>query len=152
MDVEKIISDNYGALPTPPTPVANFIPVIQCGTTVYLSGQGPVVNDEPKYIGHVGTECDIDTGYQAAQLCAINLLAQLKAYLGDLNRVEQIEKATIFVSSAPDFYEQPKVANGFSDLMVKIFGEKGRHARSAIGVAVLPGNIPVEIEMIAKVR
>jgi len=91
-------------------------------------------------------------GYDAAKLCGVNILAHLKAYLGDLDRVEKILKATVYVASTTDFYDQPMVANGFSELMVKVFEDKGCHARCAVGLAVLPGNIPVEIDVVLQVR
>lgn len=152
MTPEERISKSYGCLPMPPVPVANFVPVTQSGNTIYLSGQGPILDGQAKYLGKLGAECDVQMGYDAAAICGMNLLAHLKKYLGDLSRVKQILKATVFVASAPDFFDQPKVANGFSDLMADIFGEKGKHTRSAVGIAVLPGNIPVEIELVVEIE
>jgi len=120
---------------------------------VFLSGHGcELESGEPIHRGRVGSDLTVQQGYEAARQCGINLLASLKAHLGDLDRVERIVKVLGFVNSAPDFFRQPEVMHGLTDLMVTVFGESGRHARSAIGTSVLPNNQAVEIEMIVKVR
>ena len=139
-------------LPTPPTPVANYVPVVQTGNLVFLSGHGPLKDDGTMIVGRVGEDLSLDEGYQAARRVAIALLASLKAATGDLNRVVRIVKLLGMVNSTADFTDQPKVINGASDLLVDVFGDKGKHARSAVGMNVLPGNIPVEIEMIVEIE
>lgn len=147
-NVEKV----YGPLPTPPAPGGMYVPVVQVGNLLYLAGQGPDIDGKPAYTGIVGADCSKEDAYKAAQVCGINLLAQLKRYLGDLDKVKRIVNVHVFVASAPDFYEQPKVANGLSELMFNVFGEKGRHSRCALGTSVLPNNIPVEGEMIVEIE
>ena len=139
-------------LPTPPTPVANYVPVVQTGNLVFLSGHGPLKDDGTMIVGRVGEDLSLDEGYQAARRVAIALLASLKAATGDLNRVVRVVKLLGMVNSTADFTDQPKVINGASDLLVDVFGDKGKHARSAVGMNVLPGNIPVEIEMIVEIE
>lgn len=135
-------------LPKASTPVANYVPVVVVGNQAFVSGQVPAWNGEFKYIGQLGKEFQIEDGQRAARLCGLNILAQLQANLGDLDRVERCVKLNVFVSSAPSFVDQPKVANGASDLMVEVFGDAGRHARSAVGVAQLPLGVSVEIDAI----
>jgi len=137
-------------LELPKTPYRKgLIPVKRDGHLLYVSGQGPTVEGAPRYQGKVGAEVSLEDGVKAAQICGLNALGALKDYLGgDLDRITGVVKVLGLVASAPDFYRQPEVIDGFSDLMVSIWGENGRHARSAIGVAALPGNIPVEVEMI----
>lgn len=138
-------------LPEVPTPVAEYVPAKRVGDLVYVSGQGPIRAGRPVYVGQVGAEVSLEEGYQAAQLCALNCLAAVKALVGSLDRVEEIVQVRGFVNSAPDFHDQPKVVNGTSELLVKLFGDRGRHARAALGTSNLPSNIPVEIEMIVRV-
>ena len=147
MQAEKRIQEIYGELPSAPIPVASYVPVVRSGNTLYLSGQGPIINGRQMFTGKLGKQVSQDEGYEAAKLCGINLLAQLKKYLGDLDRVKRVLNARIYVASDPDFVNQPQVANGFSDLMVEVLGEKGRHSRCALGMPVLPGDIPVEAEI-----
>ena len=137
-------------LDVPKTPYRKgLIPVKRDGHLLYVSGQGPTIDGTPRYQGRVGAEVSVEDGYKAAQLCALNALAALREALGgSLDRVTGVLKVLGLVASAPDFYRQPEVVDGFSDLMVSLWGENGRHARSAVGVAALPGNIPVEVEMI----
>ncbi len=138
---------------TPAAPGGNFVRWKVVGDTVYLAGQGPHLEGKLKKAGRVGREVTKEEGYEAARDCCLNLLVHLKdACGGDLGRVEQIVKVLGFVSSAEDFFEQPAVVNGASDLLVQLFGDAGKHARSAIGVYALPRNIPVEVEMIAKLK
>lgn len=138
-------------LPAPPTPVANFVTAVRDGALVYLSGQGPTVDGVPAIRGKLGGEVTPEQGYEAARLCALNLLGVLRREIGDLERVRRVVKLLVFVASETGFADQPRVANGASDLLVEVFGERGRHARSAIGTSQLPFDIPVEIEMIAAV-
>lgn len=152
MEIEQKIMDIYGELPVAPMPIASYVPVVQCGTILYLSGQGPIINGKQMYTGLVGDACTLEDGYEAAKLCGINLLAQLKKFLGDLDRIKHLVSAKIYVASSGNFFDQPKVANGLSELMVKVLGDKGRHSRCAIGVKNLPGNIPVEAEIIVEIE
>jgi len=139
-------------LPASPRPIGNYVPAVQIHDFLYLSGVGPAPSsDGVEYLGTVDINLTLDEAYQAARLVGINLIARLKDELGDLDRVRRIVKLLSMVNSSPDFCEQPAVANGCSDLLVEVFGDRGRHARSAVGVAALPGNIPIEIEMIVQV-
>ncbi|MEJ3651881.1 RidA family protein [Actinomycetes bacterium KLBMP 9759] len=138
-------------LPEAPVPVAAFKPFIRTGSTVYVSGQ--IATDaDGKLVstGKLGAEVDVAGGQEAARTCALNLLAQLRAAAGSLDAVARIVKVTVFVASTPEFTQQPQVANGTSELLVEVFGDAGAHARSAVGVASLPLNTPVEIEAIAE--
>jgi enamine deaminase RidA (YjgF/YER057c/UK114 family) len=140
-------------LPQPAAPVANYVGWTKTGSLVFTAGQIPLVDGKVQHPGLCGSDVDIETAAQAARLCAINVLAQLKAACdGDLDRVVQIVKIVVFVASSPGFTNQPQVANGASNLLVEVVGELGRHARSAVGVAALPGNACVEVEAIAEFR
>jgi enamine deaminase RidA (YjgF/YER057c/UK114 family) len=139
-------------LPPVPVPVAEYVPAKRVGDLVYVSGQGPIRDDKPVYVGRVGAEVSLEEAYKAAQLCALNCLAAVKSVVGSLDVVEEIVQVRGFVNSAPDFYAQPKVVNGASELLVKIFGERGRHVRVAIGTSNLPDNIPIEIEMVLRIK
>ena len=137
-------------LPAAASPVANYVPAVRVGNLLFLSGAGPGPND-PR--GKVGKDLTVDQGYQAARATGLNLLAATRAALGSLDKVKRIVKVLGLVNSAAGFTEQPKVINGFSDLMVEVFGEAiGKHARSAVGTSELPFNIAVEIEMIIEVE
>ncbi|TKB77743.1 MAG: RidA family protein [Nitrospira sp.] len=137
-------------LPPLATPVANYVPAVRVGNLLFVSGTGPSPST-PR--GKVGTDLSLEQGYQAARATGLNILATIRATLGSLDKVKRIVKVLGMVNSAPGFTEQPKVINGFSDLMVEIFGEAiGKHARSAVGMAELPFNIPVEIEVIVEVE
>lgn len=137
-------------LPAPPTPIANYVTSVRVGNLLYLSGHGPTAGTPA---GKVGRELTIDQGIQAARATGLNLLATTRAALGSLDKVKRVVKVLGMVNSAPGFSEQPRVINGFSDLMVEVFGEAiGKHARSAVGMAELPQNIAVEIEMILEVE
>ena len=139
------------ALPTAPKSVANYVGSVQTGNLLFLSGKGPdLAGGSRQWQGKLGSEYTIEEGYTAARDTMLNLLAVLREELGDLSRVRRVVKVLGMVNSAPDFTDQPKVINGASDLLVEIFGELGRHARSAVGMASLPGGIPVEIEMIVE--
>lgn len=139
-------------LPKVPVPVAEYVPAKKVGQMIYCSGQGPVQDGKPVYVGRVGAEVSLEEAYKAAQLCILNCLAAIKAIIGSLDAIEEVVQVRGFVNSAPDFHDQPKVIDGASELLVKLFGDCGRHARAALGTSVLPMNIPVEVEMVARVR
>ena len=140
-------------LPEPAAPAANYIPFVVTGNLIFVSGQITVWNGELRHIGRLGENIDIDEGYQAARLCGLNLIAQAKAAAqGDLDKIKRVVKLGGFVNSTPDFTDQPKVANGASELMVAALGEAGKHARSAVGVPVLPLGAAVEVDAIVAVR
>ena len=139
-------------LPPVSAPIGSYVTCKRQGNLLYLSGAGPIVQGEVLYKGKVGAEIAPDVAYEAAKVTALNLMANLKAELGDLSKVRSIVKLLGLVACADGFYGQPGVINGASDLLFEVFGEKGRHARSAIGVFSLPMNIPVEIEMIVEVE
>lgn len=139
-------------LPPVSAPIGSYVTCKRQGNLLYLSGAGPIVQGEVLYKGKVGAEITPDVAYEAAKVSALNLIANLKAELGDLSKVKSIVKLLGLVACADGFYGQPGVINGASDLLFEVFGEKGRHARSAIGVFSLPMNIPVEIEMIVEVE
>lgn len=139
-------------LPESPWPAGNYVPIVQYGEIVYLAGQDPLKDGKLQYVGKLGADFSLEEGYEAARLCALNLLAILQDYLGDLARVRRILKVVGYVNSAPGFSEQPAVVNGASDLLVQVFGDNGKHARTAIGVNELPGNIAVEVDLIAAVE
>ncbi|MFS8038416.1 RidA family protein [Xanthobacter sp. AM11] len=138
-------------LPTPTPPLANYVPVVRTGNLLFVSGQVSIDAAGKIMAGKLGAGVDIDTGREAARLCAINILAQVKASIGDLDQVVRVVKLVAFVNSAPDFTDQPKVVNGCSDFMVAVLGDKGRHARSAVGVAGLPFDAAVEVEAVVEV-
>jgi len=138
-------------LPAPPAPGGLYAPVKQVGNLLYTSGQGSNVNGKSAFIGKVGSDLTIEQGQEAARIVALNILSVLHAYLGDLNKIKNVVKILGFVASAPGFGEQPKVINGASQLLIDVFGESGKHTRSAIGSNELPGNIPVEIEGIFEI-
>lgn len=138
-------------LPTPPSPVANYVNGVQAGNLIFLAGKGPRYADGTEITGKIGGGLTIKQGYEGARLTAINQLSVLKAMLGDLNRVKRVVKVLGMVNSDPNFIDQPKVINGFSDLIVEVFGERGRHARAAIGVASLPRGQAVEIELVVEI-
>jgi L-ascorbate metabolism protein UlaG (beta-lactamase superfamily)/enamine deaminase RidA (YjgF/YER057c/UK114 family) len=138
-------------LPEPPSPVANYVNGVQAGNLIFLAGKGPLRPDGTEIRGKLGADLTIEEGYEAARLTAINQLAVLKAMLGDLSRVVRIVKVLGMVNSDPDFVEQPAVINGFSDLIVEVFGERGKHARAAVGMATLPRGQAVEIELVVEV-
>lgn len=138
-------------LPAAPSPMANYVTARRAGNLLFFSGAGPFVDGKPAVFGKVGAELTQEQGYEAARLTGLNLIAQLKKELGTLNSVKQFLKVQAFVASAPDFMAQPAVMNGVSDLFVQVFGEAGKHARTAVAVPQLPFNIPIEVEMIVEV-
>ncbi|HJP28282.1 MAG TPA: RidA family protein [Dehalococcoidia bacterium] len=134
-------------------PVANYVPAVTTGKLVYLSGKGPTRPDGTLVLGKVGADLNVDEAYDAARLVGIQLLAALREHLGgSLDSVSRVIKLLGMVNCTPDFGEQPKVINGCSDLLVAVFGENGKHARSAVGMGSLPNQIPVEIEMIVELK
>ena len=138
-------------LPAVPSSVANYVGAVRTGNLIYLSGRLPMRDGKVAFTGKLGRDVSNDDGYQAARLAMLNLVATLKAEVGDLDKVRRIVKVLGMVSSDPEFPDQASVLNGASDLLVEIFGDRGRHARSAIGVAALPFNAAVEFELIAEV-
>jgi enamine deaminase RidA (YjgF/YER057c/UK114 family) len=139
-------------IPEPPPPVANYVGAVRVGDILFVSGHGPYENGEYRYLGKLGRDLDVAAGQAAARLVMINFLASVRAELGTLDRVERVVKLLVMVNSAPDFGEQPQVANGASDLLVEIFGEeRGKHGRSAVGMGALPMGIAVEIEGVLQV-
>ena len=139
-------------LPEVMAPVANYVNVVRTGNLLYLAGKGPVQPDGKYITGKLGKDMTIEQGYQAARLTAIMQIAVLKKELGDLSKVKRIIKVLGMVNCTEDFADQPKVINGYSDLMVAVFGDKGKHARSAVGMYALPFHMPVEVEMIVEVE
>ena len=139
------------SLPTPAAPVAAYIPCVRTGNLVYVSGQVPTVDGKPSHLGRLGDSVGLDDGVAAARTCAINVLAALKAELGELSQVRRVVKVTGFVASAPGFTDMPKVVNAASELFGEAFGDAGRHSRSAVGVAALPLGVPVEVEAIVEI-
>lgn len=150
--IEQRLADQGLKLPEAPQPVANYVPFLLSGDQLFISGQIAKDGSGRILTGTLGAGVSIEEGQEAARHCALNLLAQAKAALGDLGRIAQVLRLTGFVASSPDFYDQPKVINGASDLMVAALGDAGRHTRSAVGVASLPLNACVEIDAIFKVR
>jgi len=145
--VEKKLASLGVSLPTPASPVANYVPFVRSGNMLIVSGQLCFGSDGKLVAkGQLGGGVSMDDGQNAARACAVNLLAQLKAALGDLDKVTRVVRLGGFINSAPGFADGPKVMNGASDLMVEVFGEKGRHARSTVGVAALPADAAVEVE------
>ncbi len=151
-DAETNLQKKGIVLTTPSNPVANYVNVVRVGNLLYLAGKGPLKADNTYITGKVGKDLTIEQGYEAARLTAISHLADLKKELGSLNKVKRIVKVLGMVNCTEDFYDQPKVINGYSDLMVEIFGEKGKHARSAVGMYALPFNMALEIEVIVEVE
>jgi enamine deaminase RidA (YjgF/YER057c/UK114 family) len=149
--IEQRISELGLELAEPARPVANYVQAVRVGQLVYVSGHGPLPDPNNEFVGKVGADIDVETAYRAARVTILGCLSTLRAEIGDLDRVEQIVKLLGMVNSAAGFNKQPQVINGASDCLVDIFGDKGRHARSAVGMAELPGGIAVEIEMIVKV-
>ncbi len=137
-------------LETPRPPQANYVSAVTTGNLVFLSGTGPYRPDGSIMTGKVGADATIEDGYEAARLTMLSLLANLRAEISSLDRVKRVVKLLGMVNCTPDFTRQPEVINGASDLLVEVFGERGRHARSAVGMAALPRNITVEIEMIVE--
>lgn len=138
-------------LPNAAPPVGSYIPAIQSGRHIYTSGQIPLREGKLAYAGKVPHDISLEEAAQAAEMCALNALAAIARVAGNLDAVDRIVRVCVYVASSPGFTAQPKVANGASDFLVKVFGDKGRHARSAVGVAELPLNAPVEVEVVAEI-
>ncbi len=150
-DFEAKLKEMGITLAVPSPPMANYVNAVTAGNLVFMAGKGPRKDDGTYITGKLGKDLTVEQGYEAARITAINQLAALKAEIGNLNRVKRIVKVMGMVNSDPSFTEQPAVINGFSDLMVEVFGDAGKHARAAVGMAALPMNIAVEIEMIVEV-
>ncbi|MGF1607416.1 MAG: RidA family protein [Rhodothalassiaceae bacterium] len=152
MSVDQRLKDLGITLPEPVAPVANYVPAVHAGQLLSISGQIPKTAEGGLITGTLGADMDLAQGQAAARECAINILAQIKATLGDLERVERIIKLGGFVCCVSGFKDQPQVINGASDLMVEVFGERGRHSRSAVGVNALPLGVAVEVDALVAVR
>jgi enamine deaminase RidA (YjgF/YER057c/UK114 family) len=153
MSVESRIEELGIELPRPPTPIGNYIGGVQVGSLLFMSGCGPRRPDGSSICGKVGADLTTAQGYDAARLVGLNMLANIRSVVGDLERVKRVVKVLGMVNAAPDFEEHPKVINGFSDLMVEVFGEAaGRGGRSAVGMGSLPNRIAVEVEMILELK
>ena len=155
-DVEEKIKQLNIELPIPGEPIANYVPAVRFSETknsmlVYVSGTGPRKENGDYLTGRLGDDMTIEEGYDAAKLTGINILASLKKEIGDLNKIKRFVKVIGMVNSTADFYQQPAVINGFSDFIVEVFGDRGKHARSAVGMVSLPSNIAVEIEVVVEV-
>jgi enamine deaminase RidA (YjgF/YER057c/UK114 family) len=151
MSAEKKLKDVGIILPTPPQPVANYVRAVRVGNLLFVSGHGPYNDGKIKMTGKVGRELTVEEGYEVARNVGLNCLATIKDAIGDLDKVKRVVKLLGMVHCTENFKDQPKVINGCSDLLVEVFGEIGKHARSAVGMQALPNGIPVEIEMILDV-
>lgn len=151
MDYEKKLQSLGLTLPSPPKPVATYVPAVRSANLLFLSGMIPMVEGKMAMVGKLGKELTVEQGQQAARITLLNALAVIKAELGSLDQVQRIVRIGVHVASAEGFTQQPAVANGASDLLVQIFGDAGRHARLALGAAELPLGAPVELEMIVEV-
>ena len=149
--IEAKLRDLGINLPSPPQPVASYVPTVASGNLLFVSGQITSAPEGMKYVGVVGTDIKVEDGKAAARLCGVNVLAQVKAALGDLDRVKRCVKLSVFVNAAPDFTQHPEVANGASELMVEAFGEAGKHARAAVGAGSLPRGVAVEVEAVFEI-
>jgi len=152
VNIEQKLQEMGLELPVVAKPLASYVPAVATEGYIYTSGQVPMVKGELKYKGKVGQDLDETQGYEAAKICALNCLAAVKSVAGSLDNIERIVKVVGFVNSAPGFTMQPKVINGASDLLGQLFGEKGEHARSAVGVSELPLNAACEVEIIVKIK
>ncbi|HEY4755556.1 MAG TPA: RidA family protein [Ignavibacteriaceae bacterium] len=150
--IEEKISQLGFTLPAAPKPLASYIPAVKVGDLVFTAGQLPIKDGSLAFKGKLGRELNEDEGKKAAQLCALNCLSVIKNEIVSLEKIDRIIKLTVFVNSSEGFINHPQVANGASDLIREIFGENGKHVRSAVGVAELPLNAPVEIDMIVKIK
>lgn len=150
--IQKRLAGLGVTLPAAAAPAANYVPFMQSGRLLLTAGQLPLSGGTLVATGLLGRDLDTQAGKEAAKLCAINILAQVQAATGDLERIARLVKITVFVASTPDFTEQHLVANGASDFLAEVLGERGKHARSAVGVASLPLNAPVEIEAIVELE
>ncbi|MBN9539008.1 MAG: RidA family protein [Reyranella sp.] len=152
MKVEKKLKELGIDLPKATTPMGSYVNAVRTGNLLYLAGKGPGLPGHPLPVGKVGRDFTVEEGYEHARSVGISILAALKAELGDLDKVKRVVKVLGMVNAVPEFGQQPEVINGCSDLFVTVFGERGRHARSAVGMASLPRGIPVEIEVIVELE
>lgn len=152
MSAERRLADLGITVPTLPSPVAAYLPAVRTGRLVFASGQTPTIDGVLQVRGKLGDGISVEEGHRAARLAALNCLAEVRGLLGSLDAVSRVVRLTGYVASAPGFGEHPAVINGASQLIEEVFGEAGRHARSAIGVAELPFGAPVEVELIVEVR
>jgi enamine deaminase RidA (YjgF/YER057c/UK114 family) len=152
MDPEAKLQQMGILLPAPPKAMATYRSAVRSGNLLFVAGQGPMLNGKPTTQGKLGGDVSFEQGYEAARLCALNALAVIKAHVGSLGNVKQVVRATVYVASTPDFTEQPRVANGATDLLRELWGEDGLPARAAVGVPVLPMDIPVEVELAVELR
>ena len=153
MGAEARLKEKNIVLPAPATPLANYVGAVRAGSLLFVSGHGPIRDGKTTARGKLGKDLTVEQGYQVAREVGLNLLSTVRTTLGSLDKVKRVVKVLGMVNSAEGFGDQPKVVNGFSDLMVEVFGEAiGKHARSAVGMAGLPMNIPVEIEMVLEVE
>lgn len=153
MTINKQLEHLGIILPQPIAPIANYVPFVRTGNQIFISGQLPIQDGEVKFVGKLGEDISVEDGQKAARICAINILANLNvACGGDLDQVVRCVKLGIFVNAVPDFANHPAVANGASDLMVEVFGEKGKHARFAMGAGSLPREVAVEVDAIFEVK
>jgi enamine deaminase RidA (YjgF/YER057c/UK114 family) len=150
--IEARLKELQITVPEAPKPLASYVPAVQTGDFVFTSGQLPMLDGVLQFPGRLGDGVSVEEGRQAARISVINCLSAVKSVLGNLDSIEKIVKVTVFISCDSGFTEQPEVANGASDLLLEIFGEAGKHSRSAVGVSALPRNASVEIEMIVKVK
>lgn len=150
--IDARLSELAIELPVANPPAGNYVPVVRTGNLLFVSGQIPIVDGKPSFIGHLGAEFNVEEGAAAARICALSVIAQAKVALdGNLDRITGVVKLTGFVAATPDFQAHPTVVNGASDLMVEIFGDTGAHARAAVGMTSLPAGVAVEVEAIFEV-
>jgi enamine deaminase RidA (YjgF/YER057c/UK114 family) len=152
LDYEGRVKGLGLSIPEIPPAAGAYVPAVQSGNLVFCSGQGAYKDGSQAYIGQVGSDVSLEEAYQAARIAGLNCLAEIRSVIGSLNRISRVVQIRGFVNSAPDFHDQPKVVNGASELMLEIFDESGKHARCALGTNNLPGNIPVEVEMVVEVK
>jgi len=152
MKIEQKIEKLGYRIPKAPKPLGSYVPAVRIGNLLFVGGKIPLVEGQLRYKGKVGKDLGIEEGYEAAKICALNLLSVVKDELGDLDKVQRIIKVTGYINSSSGFTEQPKVLNGASELLLEVFGDKGKHARAAIGVSELALDAPLEVEMIVGVK
>lgn len=152
MNIENKMKELNIELPKPKEPIGNYCPYKISGNTIYISGQGPMLDTIPQYHGKIGSELSLEEGYAASELTALNVISVIKLAIGDLDKVKQFVYVTGYVNCTDDFIDQPKVVDGFSNTIIKIFGDKGRHARCAVPSNTLPMDTPVEIQTIVEIE
>jgi len=152
MKAETRLKELGLSIPEIPPAAGAYVPAVRVGNLVFCSGQGPYKDGKFPYLGVVGSDLSLEEGYQAARIAALNCLAEICSIVGSIDNIVRVVQVRGFIASAPGFFDQPKVLNGASELLLDLFGESGRHARSALGTSVLPKNIPVEVEMVVEVK